>query len=157
MQKKPPSRTAPPTGTVGEAPVATEARRPETTVPVEGEKQEAVAARVNARQAAVAAQIRAHQAATAAGANAQAPAAGAEDALRRATGSAAQAVTVPYALGRSIAEDLAGSARRPDVVAYWAGLVGLAALEVLEWPAAVALGVGIAVASAAKGARRARA
>ena len=36
---------------------------------------------------------------------------------------------------------------------YWGGLAGLAALGVLEWPAAVAVGVGVAIAS---GVRRAR-
>jgi hypothetical protein len=62
-------------------------------------------------------------------------------------------VTLPVTVARVVADDIASTARRPDAVLYWGGLVGLAALGVLEWPAAAAVGVGVAIAS---GRRRAR-
>lgn len=126
----------------------------QATRPVDaGETQDAVAARVNRRQAAAAAQVRERQAAAVAEAQKRAQQHPAQ-ALRQATGPIAQVVTFPYVLGREVAEDIVSTARRPDAVLYWGGLAGLAALGVLEWPAAVALGVGVAVAS---GIRRARA
>jgi hypothetical protein len=68
-------------------------------------------------------------------------------------GSVGQVITLPVTVARAVADDIASTARRPDAVLYWGGLVGLAALGVLEWPVAVAAGVGVAVAS---GRRRAR-
>jgi hypothetical protein len=59
----------------------------------------------------------------------------------------AQLVTLPATVTREIADDIAETARRPDAVLYWGGLVGLAALGVLDWPAAVVAGVGVAIAS----------
>ena len=61
--------------------------------------------------------------------------------------------TAPITAVRSVADDVASTARRPDAVLYWGGLAGLAALGVLEWPAALAVGVGVAIAS---GVRRTR-
>jgi hypothetical protein len=63
-------------------------------------------------------------------------------------------VTMPFAVARSVAEDVVSTARRPDALLYWGGLVGMAALGVLEWPVAAAAGVGVAVAN---GVRRSRA
>ncbi|NIH81445.1 hypothetical protein [Amycolatopsis viridis] len=40
----------------------------------------------------------------------------------------------------------------PRQLAYWGGLGVLAAVELIEWPVAVAIGVGTAVASRARGA-----
>jgi hypothetical protein len=115
------------------------------------QKQDAVAAKVNRRQAAAAAEVRARQATTETGERGKGihP----PEAVRRATGPVAQVLTFPYFLGRAVAEDVLSTARRPDALLYWGGLAGLAALGVLEWPAAAAVGVGVAVAS---GVRRSR-
>jgi hypothetical protein len=59
--------------------------------------------------------------------------------------------TAPVTVVRTLADDVATAARRPDAVLYWGGLAALAALGVLDWPAAVAVGVGVAV---ARGIRR---
>ena len=48
--------------------------------------------------------------------------------------------TAPITAVRNVADDVASTARRPDAVLYWGGLAGLAALGVLEWPAALAVG-----------------
>jgi hypothetical protein len=125
-------------------------RRQEAQVPMTvatEDKQDAVAARVNRQQAAVAAAVRASQEASQQEKAAAAPGAGAATAaVRGVAGSATQVLTFPYTLGRAVAEDIASTARRPDAVLYWAGLAGLAALGVLEWPAAAAVGVGVAIA-----------
>jgi uncharacterized protein (DUF2267 family) len=65
-----------------------------------------------------------------------------------------QVITMPVTATRAVVEDVVSTARRPDGLLYLGGLVGLAALGVLEWPVAAATGIGVAVAS---GARRARA
>jgi uncharacterized protein (DUF2267 family) len=65
-----------------------------------------------------------------------------------------QVITLPVTATRTVVEDVVATARRPDGLLYLGGLVGLAALGVLEWPVAAATGIGVAVAS---GARRARA
>jgi hypothetical protein len=62
-------------------------------------------------------------------------------------------VTLPVTVARAVVDDVATTARRPDAVVYWGGLAGLAALGVLDWPVAAAVGVGVAVAG---GRRRAR-
>lgn len=62
-------------------------------------------------------------------------------------------VLFPLRLSRTVAQDVVVTARRPEAVLYWGGLAALAALGVLDWPAAAALGVGVAVAA---GARRTR-
>ncbi len=41
----------------------------------------------------------------------------------------------------AMADDIASKARRPDAVLCWGGLAGLAALGILEWPAAAAVEV----------------
>jgi hypothetical protein len=58
---------------------------------------------------------------------------------------------MPLLAVTAVADDIAATARRPEAVVYWGGLAVLAALGVLEWPAAAAVGVGIAV---ARGSRR---
>ena len=68
--------------------------------------------------------------------------------------SLGQVLRLPLAVARTVADDVASTARRPDAVLYWGGLAGLAALGVLEWPVAAVAGVGVAVAN---GVRRARA
>jgi hypothetical protein len=55
---------------------------------------------------------------------------------------------------RTVVEDVVSTARRPDGLLYLGGLVGLAALGVLEWPVAAVTGLGVAVASGARHARR---
>ena len=60
----------------------------------------------------------------------------------------------PVDTTRMVVEEVVSTARRPDGLLYLGGLVGLAALGVLEWPVAAVAGVGVAVAS---GARRAHA
>jgi hypothetical protein len=60
-------------------------------------------------------------------------------------------VAMPLLAVTAVADDIAATARRPEAVLYWGGLAVLAALGVLEWPAAAAVGVGIAV---ARGSRR---
>lgn len=65
-----------------------------------------------------------------------------------------QVITMPVTATRTVLEDVVSTARRPDGLLYLGGLVGLAALGVLEWPVAAATGIGVAVAS---GARRVRA
>ena len=59
----------------------------------------------------------------------------------------ARVVALPVTVVAAVADDVAATARRPDAVVYWGGLVGMAALGVLEWPVAAAVGVGIAVAN----------
>jgi hypothetical protein len=116
------------------------------------ERQDAVAARVNRQQAAAAAEARAEQEATARGMGARGM--GAREmadrgvaAVRSAARPFEQVATLPVAVGQRLAEDVGTAARRPDMVLYWAGLAGLAALGALEWPAAAAVGVGVALAS----------
>ena len=65
-------------------------------------------------------------------------------------------VTLPVTVARAVADDIASTARRPDAVVYWGGLAGLAALGVLEWPAAAAIGVGVAIANGRRRAYRGR-
>jgi hypothetical protein len=109
------------------------------------ERQDAVAARVNRQQAAVAAQARAEQEAAARGMADRGVAA-----VKWAARPLGQVVTAPVAVGRRLADDVGTAAQRPDIVLYWAGLAGLAALGALEWPAAAAVGVGVALASRAR-------
>ncbi len=72
----------------------------------------------------------------------------------RQTGSTtAQVLRAPGSAVRTLVDDLAGAARRPDAVLSWAALAGLVAVGVLEAPVAAAVGVGIAVAG---GVRRVR-
>ncbi|SFL55171.1 hypothetical protein [Geodermatophilus ruber] len=117
-----------------------------------------MAARVNRQQAAAAAEVRRQQAAAAPqpdlAARAQETVDSVTGAVRRVSRPVGQVLTFPVTLGREVAADIVSTARRPDAVVYWGGLAGLVALGVLEWPAAAAVGVGVAVAS---GARRARA
>lgn len=68
--------------------------------------------------------------------------------------SVRQIIMMPATVVRQVADDVASTARRPDAVVYVGGLLGLAALGVLEWPVAAVAGVGVAVAN---GVRRARA
>jgi len=75
------------------------------------------------------------------------------------TGSAAadvlrQVITMPVTMTRTVVEDVVSTARRPDALLYYGGLAGLAVLGVLEWPVAAATGLGVAVASGARHARR---
>lgn len=63
-------------------------------------------------------------------------------------------VTMPATVTREVLDDVVTTVRRPDAVLYLGGLIGMAALGVLEWPVAAAAGVGVAVAN---GVRRARA
>lgn len=65
----------------------------------------------------------------------------------------ASVVTFPVAAFRAVAEDVVSTAKRPEALVYWGGLAGLAVFGVLEWPAAAAVGVGVAIAN---GRRRAR-
>jgi hypothetical protein len=62
-------------------------------------------------------------------------------------------VTLPVTATVAVVDDVVSAVRRPDVVLYGGALAGLAALGVLAWPVAGAVGVGVAVAS---GVRRAR-
>jgi hypothetical protein len=62
-------------------------------------------------------------------------------------------VALPATATAAVVDDVVSAARRPDTVLYGGALIGLAALGVLEWPVAAAVGVGVAVAS---GVRRAR-
>ena len=62
--------------------------------------------------------------------------------------------TFPITAARAVAEDVVSAARRPDALAYWGGLAGLAALGILDWPVAAAVGVGVAITN---GVRRSRA
>lgn len=62
-------------------------------------------------------------------------------------------LTAPVTVARAVADDVVTTVRRPDAVLYIGGLVGLAALGVLEWPVAAVAGLGVAVAN---GVRRAR-
>jgi hypothetical protein len=55
-------------------------------------------------------------------------------------------VTMPVTVTRAVADDVISTLRRPDAALYIGGLAGLAALGILEWPAAAAIGVGVAVA-----------
>src|SRR3954466_1244972 len=70
----------------------------------------------------------------------------AADAAAGLTRSGGHLAGLPVAVARTVVDDVASTARRPDAVIYWGGLAGLAALGVLEWPVAAALGVGVAVA-----------
>jgi hypothetical protein len=63
-------------------------------------------------------------------------------------------VTLPVTATVAVVDDVVSAVRRPDVVLYGGALAGLAALGVLAWPVAGAVGLGVAVAS---GVRRARA
>lgn len=65
----------------------------------------------------------------------------------------ASVVTFPVTAVRAVAEDVVSTARRPEALVYWGGLAGLALFGVLEWPAAAAVGVGVAIAN---GRRRSR-
>jgi hypothetical protein len=65
----------------------------------------------------------------------------------QAGGATAQVLRIPGTVAGAIAGDISSAARRPEAVLYWGGLAGLAALGVLEWPVAAAIGVGVAVAS----------
>lgn len=65
----------------------------------------------------------------------------------------ASVVTFPVTAVRAVAEDVVSTAKRPEALVYWGGLAGLALLGVLEWPAAAAVGVGVAIAN---GRRRSR-
>lgn len=67
--------------------------------------------------------------------------------------SARAVVTLPATATVAVVDDVASAVRRPDAVLYGGALVGLAAVGILEWPVAAALGVGVAIAS---GVRRAR-
>ena len=67
-----------------------------------------------------------------------------------------QVITMPVTATVAVVEEVVATARRPDGLLYLGGLVGLAALGVLEWPVAAATGIGVAVA-VASGARHARA
>ena len=55
-------------------------------------------------------------------------------------------VASPLAVINAVARDIADTARRPEVIAYWAGLAGVTLLGAIEWPVAVAVGVGVAIA-----------
>ncbi len=68
--------------------------------------------------------------------------------------SLGQVITMPVTVTREVVDDVVTTVRRPDAMLYLGGLIGLAALGVLEWPVAAAAGVGLAIAN---GARRARA
>src|SRR4051812_17075464 len=47
----------------------------------------------------------------------------------RGVGSAVGAVVaLPFTVARSVAEDVVSTARRPEALVYWGGLVGMAAL-----------------------------
>lgn len=70
-----------------------------------------------------------------------------------ATGSLRQIITMPSTVARQIAGDVVTTVRRPDAVLYLGGLVGLAAVGVLEWPVAAAVGIGAAVATEVRTAR----
>jgi uncharacterized protein (DUF2267 family) len=74
------------------------------------------------------------------------------------TGSAAadplrQVILFPVTVTRTVVEDVVSTVRRPDGLLYLGGLVGLAALGVLEWPVAAVAGLGAAIASGARHAR----
>ena len=70
-----------------------------------------------------------------------------------AAGALRQVISAPVTVARDVADDVASTLRRPDAVLYLAGVVGLAAVGVLEWPVVAVAGVGLAIAS---GRRRAR-
>jgi hypothetical protein len=86
-----------------------------------------------------------------------------EEAARTAGGTAAagsaaadslrQVISAPVTVAREVVDDVASTLRRPDAVLYLGGVVGLAALGILEWPVAAVAGVGLAIAN---GRRRAR-
>jgi hypothetical protein len=61
---------------------------------------------------------------------------------------------MPVTMTRTVVEDVVSTARRPDALLYYGGLAGLAVLGVLEWPVAAVAGLGVAVASGARHARR---
>lgn len=50
--------------------------------------------------------------------------------------SVRQIIMMPATVVRQVADDVASTARRPDAVVYVGGLLGQAALGVLEWPVA---------------------
>ena len=53
-------------------------------------------------------------------------------------------------VSQGLAHDVAVTARNPEAVAYWGGLAALAVVGALEWPVAVAAGLGVAVAGAVR-------
>jgi hypothetical protein len=68
-------------------------------------------------------------------------------------GALRQVLSAPVTVARDVADDVASTLRRPDAVLYLAGVVGLAALGVVEWPVVAVAGVGLAIAN---GRRRGR-
>jgi uncharacterized protein (DUF2267 family) len=72
----------------------------------------------------------------------------------RAADPLGKVITFSMAATRTVVEDVVSTARRPDALLYYGGLAGLAVLGVLEWPVAAATGLGVAVASGARHARR---
>jgi uncharacterized protein (DUF2267 family) len=64
-----------------------------------------------------------------------------------------QVILFPVTATRTVVEDVVSTVRRPDGLLYLGGLVGLAALGVLEWPVAAVAGLGAAIASGARHAR----
>jgi uncharacterized protein (DUF2267 family) len=77
---------------------------------------------------------------------------------RAGTGSGAadpllQVILFPVTATRTVVQDVVSTVRRPDGLLYLGGLVGLAALGVLEWPVAAVAGLGAAIASGARHAR----
>jgi len=52
----------------------------------------------------------------------------------------------PLAATGQLLSGLGASARRPDAVLYWGGLTGAVLLGAIDWPVAVAVGIGVAVA-----------
>jgi hypothetical protein len=72
---------------------------------------------------------------------------------RRADSTARAVFRAPGTAVRTLVDDVAGAARRPDAVLTWVGLAGLAAVGVIEAPVAAVVGVAVAVAG---GVRRAR-
>lgn len=60
--------------------------------------------------------------------------------------TAGRVVSSPLAVTNEVVQGLADTARRPDAVLYWGGLAGAVVLGALEWPVAVAIGVGVVIA-----------
>jgi len=88
------------------------------------------------------------------GAPATAERADAQEAAGPPAGSGvAQAARFPRTVLEAVGDDILTTARRPDAIVYWGGLAGLAALGVLEWPVAAAIGVGVAVANGVRHSR----
>jgi hypothetical protein len=59
-------------------------------------------------------------------------------------------VTFPVRVTQGLVHDVAVTDRNPEAVAYWGGLAALAVLGALDWPLAVAEGLGVAVAGAVR-------